>query len=182
MVEQTIRDIAASVQVVAGGEIITGGGGGPFPTSGIWGWVKATGDGASPAYLQLLNPPGSGVTVKVYELYASFKVHATSATCYGIRTDSPVTLSSPMSADLQHLDEADVTAIEFQLLGGPGGAVILEADGQYIFAGSEEGQTGWKPFPIIGVGEAPLVIPEGSAFELSADSVSAVPVIPASFS
>jgi hypothetical protein len=173
LVEQTLRDIAASTQVIAGGEIIEGGGGGgPFPTSGIIGWVKATGDGAgNPAYIQLLNPADSGVNVFIYEFYVSFIAHATAATCYAMRTDAPVTLVDPLEAALQRLDEQDVTAIQSQLLGGnDGGAVIVEADGQfYIPAGAEEGQDQFRPWPLRTVGETPLVLQPGESLELSAD-------------
>lgn len=155
---------------------LTGGGGvnagGPFPRSGIMGWVKATGDGmGNPAYIQWLNPIGSGVNVAIYELYVSYIAHATAATIYARKSTSPVTLVSPLSAALQHLDEQDVTTIYSFLLGGnDGGAVIGESGAHfYVPAIVVEGQDQWKPFPIRGVGMSPLILGPGEAFEISAD-------------
>lgn len=158
----------------------TGGGGGtdfPFPTSGIIGWTKAVGDGAgNPAYIQLLNPPGSGIIVGVYEFYVSFIAHATSATIYAKRTDTPVTLVSPLAADLQRLDEQDITAIYSKLYGGnDGGAVILEANAHwYIPALPIEGQDNWKPFNLREPLTPPVFLDEGEAIEVSADDDDAL--------
>lgn len=154
----------------------TGGGGlsgaGPFPRSGIFGWVKATGDGiGNPAYIQWLNPDGSGVNVAIYELYVSYIAHASAATIYARKSATPVTLVLPLAAALQHLDEQDVTTIHSFLLGGnDGGAVIGESGAHfYIPAIVPEGEDQWKPFEIRGVGMSPLILGPGEAFELSAD-------------
>ena len=174
IVEQALRDLAASVQVTVGGEIDIGGGAGPFPVSPIIGFVHASGSGAAPAYLQLLNPGGSGKNLLIYELSVGFVIHATAATIYGRRTSSPVSLTTPVEGNPIHLDEQDVTSIIGKIYGKDGaGSILTDSGGNFAANGIIEGSTGWKPYPIRTPLAQPILVKPGSAVEFSADSNSA---------
>jgi hypothetical protein len=154
-----------------------GGGSGsaiPMPTSGIIGYTFSVGDGTHPAYLQLLNPTVDQ-DIAIYEMYIAIALHATSATIYGKRTDTPVTLSTPHIGNLTRMIEDDITPIHAKLYGanGAGGVVIPESDAHHYIPPALEGSQGWKPYAIRGPLMFPLILKPGQAYEVSADTASA---------
>lgn len=174
LVAKLLRDFANDINTNGG----TGGGGGtvnvtlPFPNSGIIGWNAATGNGTNPAYLQLLNPSGSGINLSVYEMYVSFVAHATNTDIYGKITSTPATLTSPNTAALQRMDENDSAPIKSKLYSGAVGGSILTTGDFVISGGTIEGGSGFTPFPIRTPFSFPIILPPGWAVEISADTAS----------
>jgi len=88
------------------------------PVSPIHGTVHTASTAASPPYIQLLNPPGSGKIIVLYELRL---MHGTNTRVLGRVTQTPVDLAGVAavitSAFLEHRDETDITVIKGTLKG-----------------------------------------------------------------
>jgi hypothetical protein len=176
-VRRIIMDKIRALEALIGSGGGGGGGGGtvtpisPFPVSPVIGVVSGAGSTSYPAFIQYLNPSGSGVQVQIFEMYLSIIVNGGSDAFRGWRTDSPVDLSSesPTTASLLRMDEEDVTTIHSILQSAStGGTIISEDDANFAVNAHDEGAAGWEMTPIILPMEAPLVVDEGSAVEFSA--------------
>jgi hypothetical protein len=176
MVEQTIRDLAASTQVIAGGEIIEGGGGGFFPSSAITGMASAQGTdaGPEPAVVQLLNPSDSGVNVLIYELYTSLpKYGGGTLAVTALRMETPTDLTGEPTyivSLVERLDEEDVRPIKAILSAAETGrAIIAEADAEFFAPGAAtEGSSGWSWTVLRAPDTEPIVLPPGWSIEFTA--------------
>lgn len=171
MIEMVLRDLSASHNIT--NAIVQSGavGGGPFPRSGIVGVVTTTGNASHPAFIQLLNPPSSGVNVVVYELSLSLIASSgTSHRIFGVVNASPTDLSAgtDTTATPIRLDENDVTAIVAVLQGTSNvGVAIAENAAEFTVAPPVEASNGWAPSYVRTPGSFPITLAPGSALEFA---------------
>lgn len=156
------------------------------PISPVHGMVNTVGTAGTAPYIQILNPPGSGKILVLYELMLSQE--GASTACRARTTQIPADLSGVAavvtSAFLEHRDSRDVTAISGTLKGTttingtPFGALganwqdIIEsvtgspwAQGKWIFG--RGAQTIHPGMGAVSYGNhQPIILQPGDAFEI----------------
>lgn len=139
-----------------------------IPVSAIHGMVNTAGDATHGPFIQLLNPGGSGVNVRLYEIRVGSTISAGTSRFRMARRTSPLTFGGTTTTGLvSRRDELDATAIAATLKGctAIAGTLPTEAESFWFDRVPGDGSAPYAETPIIVPLSFPLTLKPGTALE-----------------
>lgn len=147
-----------------------------IPVSPIHGTVNTVGDATHGPFIQLANPVGSGVTLRVYELFLGATIASGTSRIRMQRTATPSTLGGTITtANSFRRDETNTSTILATLKGCTAVATALfaEANGWWFDRLNADSQSTYQQSQILRPQSFPLIIKAGSALEIANPDASA---------
>ena len=139
-----------------------------IPISAIHGMVNTAGDATHGPFVQLLNPGGSGVNLRIYEIRIGCTKPTGTSRLRIARRSSPLTLAGTVTtALLERRNSLDATAIAATLKGctAVSGTIPTEAQSFWFDRVTGDGTAPYSEVPIIVPMAFPITVVPGSAIE-----------------
>lgn len=155
-----------------------------IPVSPIHGAVNTAGDATHGPFIQLLNPIGSGVVLRIYELNIGASIASGTSRIRVRRTSSPLTLAGTQTTGLlTRRDETNAASIHAQLVGATAvvNAAFTEANSFWFDRLNTDTVSTYEEFVLLRPQAFPIIVKAGSAIEILNPDASATNLIRAYF-